>query len=1032
MTIKVCFLLFIIFYSVTAYSQDGEGNIPAPSQEYEWPKEIDVRNKLYQWQDLKFGMFIHYGLYTYEGSVVNGSQQGSSWAISNQAWADKGRHDLAGADYKKYYFDLINEFNPSQIDPDFLASLGKKAGMKYLVFTSKHHDGFNLFDTKQSNFSIANGPLKDHEHKNLMKSLFNSFRSQGFWLGVYYSCPDWNNQDYWCDDFNWGGMTGLNYNKDDYPEKFKNFVDFTNRQVDEIMGGEYGDVDILWFDIPRKDWEIETKATIARGYQSDVLLVQRGIKGQYENYTTPEQGIPAIQLPYPWESCITLGKKWSYVPSDEANFKSATEVIHLLAEIVAKGGNLLLGFSPKADGTMPSSIVERLEQIGDWMNQNGEAIYNTRNAAIYADKSNKTWFTQSRDGLTSYAIVCLDEGGYKERTVAWKGNEPISGTEVKYVPTGELVSWEKLSDNSIQITLPDGITTNTPALVFSFNRNHSPVHFMDFEDGINNRFEVQNSILEVVDNPVVGGLNTSNKVLKLSNATSSGSLVLNLISNLSEDQHILLRKSNYNSLRFKYYSTVASTKVRCKLDNKIIVNSIVQPSGVSGKWEIVEISFDDPLQNYDSILFELNNSLSASHEDVIYVDDLEFYTYQRPTVFFDFEEGFLHSRFRPNGSTLTIVDNPDKDELNVSDKVLMLSNATSSGMLMVDLITNQSSNNIIDLRNLGHNRLRFKYYSTVTGTKISFSPNGSGQFTPVNTLEDQPGCWEWVELDLIPFLSSPLNGILLRLNGRSGASTSDVIYVDDLEFYTVKEEPLSFFDFETGVLHKRFRPNGSTLTVVDNPQKEGLNKSDKVLKLSDATPSGMINFDLLNNQDVGEALDIKALGYDRLRFKYFSTVSGTSITFNPDGKGDATAMHSLCNQPNNWEWVELDFAPYLSKQITGFVLRLNRRAGASASDVIYIDDFEFYSSSSSGVNKKQMDVSKSFELKNRVLTLIANEQVEEFSVNLFDLRGIKVAELYNATVVGKEEIIIDNTFSGFYVLQIVRGTTSETIKAIFN
>ena len=195
-------------------------------------------------------------------------------------------------------------------------------------------------------------------------------------------------------------------------------------------------------------------------------MVDRTVHGLYENYQTPEQHIPATQLDHPWESCMTLANNWGYVPNDQ--FKSATTVIHSLIEIVAKGGSLLLGIGPKPDGTLPDLAVQRLEEIGDWMNKNGEAIYNTRITKNYHDGN--TWFTQNNKTGMRYALVCLNEGEPLPANISWKGNVPKKRSKMIFLQTGETVKWF-MENKGVVVILPKSFVSLNkvpPALAFSF------------------------------------------------------------------------------------------------------------------------------------------------------------------------------------------------------------------------------------------------------------------------------------------------------------------------------------------------------------------------------------------------------------------------------------------------------------------------------------------------------------------------------------------------------------------------------------
>jgi alpha-L-fucosidase len=208
-------------------------------------------------------------------------------------------------------------------------------------------------------------------------------------------------------------------------------------------------------------------AEMARKAQPGILIVDRTVHGPYENYQTPEQRVPSVKLDVPWESCVTLGGAWGYVPNDK--FKSAREVIHLLAEVVAKGGNLLLGVGPDAQGLFNETQIQRLKEIGTWLTKNGEAIYNTR--AIANFRSEETFFTQGRDGKT-FAIVCLKEGQPIPASITWTGNIPKEGSILTLIETGTNLKWTA-EKNVIKVYLPSSIRkTDAPALAISLTTNN--------------------------------------------------------------------------------------------------------------------------------------------------------------------------------------------------------------------------------------------------------------------------------------------------------------------------------------------------------------------------------------------------------------------------------------------------------------------------------------------------------------------------------------------------------------------------------
>jgi alpha-L-fucosidase len=466
-----------LFVMMTTIASAQQGVHPQSSN-YQWPTDPAVKAKLSQWQDQKFGIIIHWGLYAVPGIV-------ESWTLCSEDWIERDS-TMSYDDYKKWYWGQFNHFNPVNFDPESWAKVAKQAGMRYLVFTTKHHDGFNMFDTKQTDFKITAGPFKNHPKANVAKHVFDAFRKQQFMIGAYFSKPDWHTEYYWWPKYATADRNN-NYDIRKYPWRWQQYKQFTYNQLSELMQ-DYGSIDILWLDggwvrpvetvndevrswgarIPEWSQEIDMPkiATMARTAQPGLLIVDRTVHGPYENYQTPEQRVPEMQLPHPWESCMTLGGAWGYVPGDKP--KSATKVIHTLIEVVAKGGSLLLGVGPKPDGTLTEESVQRLKEVGRWMDKNGEAIYNTRITKNYRDGD--TWFTQNPRTGIHYALVCLPEDQALPGEIFWQYNLPGKGTKVKLLQTGENVKW-KLEGDKVRISLPSSVVNKSegyPALTFSF------------------------------------------------------------------------------------------------------------------------------------------------------------------------------------------------------------------------------------------------------------------------------------------------------------------------------------------------------------------------------------------------------------------------------------------------------------------------------------------------------------------------------------------------------------------------------------
>ena len=469
--------LLVLFFLVNETTVIAQGGVHQQSTTYEWPKDPQVRAKLEQWQDQKFGIILHWGLYAVPGII-------ESWALCSEDWIE--RDSTMGYDeFKKWYWGLKKDFNPTKFNPEQWAEAAKKAGMRYLVFTTKHHDGFNMFDTKETDFKITDGPFKNHPKADVAKHVFDAFRKQNFMIGAYFSKPDWHTEYYWWPKYATANRNN-NYDIRKHPWRWNKYKQFTYNQISELMHN-YGRMDILWLDggwvrpretvneevlswgAPIPEWsqdiDMPKIAAMARQAQPGLLMVDRTVHGPYENYQTPEQRVPDKQLNHPWESCMTLGGAWGYVANDQ--FKSSTKVIHTLIEIVAKGGSLLLGVGPKPDGTFPEEAVTRLAEVGKWMDKNGAAIYNTRITKHYQDGT--TFFTENKKEGNRYALVCIKEGEPAPATVEWNGNIPKKGTTMKWLQTGETVKW-KVEGGKVKVTMPASAKSNAaqPALAFAF------------------------------------------------------------------------------------------------------------------------------------------------------------------------------------------------------------------------------------------------------------------------------------------------------------------------------------------------------------------------------------------------------------------------------------------------------------------------------------------------------------------------------------------------------------------------------------
>ncbi len=438
------YLLIIWLFFPVILSAQGSG-------EYVPPEDPLVEKNLEEWQDLKFGFMMHWGPYSQWGIV-------ESWSIcsEDQPWCRRNAEDYTA--YKKAYEMLKTTFNPRKFDPEGWARAAREAGMRYLVFTTKHHDGFCMFDTRLTDYKITDEhcPFHTSEKADVTKAIFEAFRAEGFKVGAYFSKPDWHSPYYWWPYFATPDRH-VNYDPEKYPERWEKFKAFVHGQVEELMTG-YGRVDILWLDggwvrprpgIGRHPWDqdidMPSLAAMARRHQPGLIIVDRSVAGAYENYRTPEQHVPDKPLPYPWETCMTMGGSWSYNPLD--HYKPTRQLIHLLVDIVSKGGNFLLNVGPTPQGELPAEALERMKEIGAWMKVNGEAIYGTRPVAPY--KSDEVCLTQGKKGEV-YAIYLAgeDETTLPSR-IRVKGIRAARGSHIHMLGSNSRLRWYNEADTLV-------------------------------------------------------------------------------------------------------------------------------------------------------------------------------------------------------------------------------------------------------------------------------------------------------------------------------------------------------------------------------------------------------------------------------------------------------------------------------------------------------------------------------------------------------------------------------------------------------
>lgn len=342
----------------------------APAQ---LPKETPLQKaeRLKWWTDARFGMFIHWGLYALP---------------ARHEWV-KNAERMTNGQYQKY-FDM---FNPDMWDPHEWAKMAKAAGMKYVVLTAKHHEGFCLFDSKFTDYKSTNTPYG----KDIVKEYVEAFRAEGLKVGFYYSLLDWHHPDYTIDSNHPQRQTSdsayARLNKGRDMSKYREYI---KNQVRELLTN-YGEISIIWFDFsfPGKhgkghdDWDSENLLKMARSLQPGIIVDDRldleNVEGGWD-FTTPEQ-VQVSKWPeingkkVPWETCQTFSGSWGYY-RDEYTWKSPAQLLELLIESVSKGGNLLLNVGPTARGVFDYRAQDRLKAMGDWMKYNNRSIYNCTEA----------------------------------------------------------------------------------------------------------------------------------------------------------------------------------------------------------------------------------------------------------------------------------------------------------------------------------------------------------------------------------------------------------------------------------------------------------------------------------------------------------------------------------------------------------------------------------------------------------------------------------------------------------------------------
>jgi alpha-L-fucosidase len=364
--------------------------------------------RMESWRDARFGMFIHWGPVSLKGTEIG-------WSRGQQVPVEE-------------YDNLYKQFAAPKFDADRWASVAKAGGMKYLVLVTKHHDGFCMFDTRQTDFNVMNSPL----HKDVVAELAQACRKQGLAFGTYHSVCDWHHPDF--------PLTSPG-GKVKRPEpNLDRYNDYLKAQVKELIT-QYGPLVTLWFDVPQMFDQKRGEDLIkyVRKLQPTILINNRS--GAGGDYDTPEQRVGTYQFDRPWETCMTIGDQWAWKPNDRV--KSLKQCLGVLARCAGGDGNLLFNVGPTPEGEIEPEQIKRLEEMGAWLQQYGQAIYDTRGGPWIPSAS----VVSTRKDNVVYVLV-----------LEWKGDSivlpPLPRKIVRSsLLTGGTATVEQ-SDKCLTITVP--------------------------------------------------------------------------------------------------------------------------------------------------------------------------------------------------------------------------------------------------------------------------------------------------------------------------------------------------------------------------------------------------------------------------------------------------------------------------------------------------------------------------------------------------------------------------------------------------
>ncbi|MBI5093938.1 MAG: alpha-L-fucosidase [Candidatus Hydrogenedentes bacterium] len=350
---------FCVLCQTAGAGEESRGVAPANDARMDW------------WRTARFGLFVHWGPVSLKGTEIG-------WSRGGERRGTEGKQGPIPVDV---YDDLYKQFNPEKFDAREWVDIARSAGMKYVVFTTKHHDGFCEFDSRLTDYKITNSPFK----RDIVGELAKACHDANFPLGFYYSPPDWHHPDY-------------------RTANHARYVQYLHGQLRELVTN-YAPVSIVWFDGlggTSQDWNAPDLVKMIRGLQPQVIINNRA--GLPEDFDTPEQVVGGFQMDRPWESCITICQQWAWKPDDD--MKSLKECVRTLANCAGGDGNLLLNVGPMPTGEIEPRQVARLKEIGAWLGKYGASIYGTRGGPFKPGE----WGASTRAGNTIFVHVFALEG----------------------------------------------------------------------------------------------------------------------------------------------------------------------------------------------------------------------------------------------------------------------------------------------------------------------------------------------------------------------------------------------------------------------------------------------------------------------------------------------------------------------------------------------------------------------------------------------------------------------------------------------